>query len=155
MRDATGLRGVLCWGDEEGDDHRYGRGPACRRGRPLFRTSPDLPLVFTHDLLGANWSRETEREGVEKEAGIYWSRCIDCGTVQSNDVKEVIRAHHVLSGSKWGKLFRAREGAIEWGNRNTGNHEAAELAKQNRQRLDGLMPCVACGRPLARGGRSS
>ena len=27
-----------------------------------------------------------------------------------------------------------------------------ELAKQNRQQLDGLMPCVACDRPLERGG---
>ena len=46
MRDATGLRGVLCWGGEEGDDHGDARGgSACRRGRPLLRTSPDLPLV--------------------------------------------------------------------------------------------------------------
>ena len=44
----TGIRGGLCWGCEEGDDHRDGRGgSACRRGRPLLRTSPDLPLVGT------------------------------------------------------------------------------------------------------------
>ena len=46
VRDATGIRGGLCWGCEEGDDHRDGRGgSACRRGDPLLRTSPDLPLV--------------------------------------------------------------------------------------------------------------
>lgn len=95
------------------------------------------------------YEKQNEK-ALKKKRGLFWSRCIDCGTVQSNDVKEVIRAHHVLAGNKWGKLFRAREAAIESGNRLTGDHAAAELAKQNRQRLDGLMPCIACGRPLAR-----
>lgn len=91
-------------------------------------------------------------KALRKKRGLFWSRCIDCGTLQSNDVRSVIRAVHELSGTRSGQLYRKVDEWLESGSRMTGDVAGAELVRQRSENASQMLPCVACRRPLIRSG---
>ena len=99
------------------------------------------------------WEKENQK-ALKKGKGLYRAKCIDCGHLNVLDAEIVVRVIRERSGSTAGKLARWADRQIEEGSRMSGNHSAAELAKQNRMTLSNQiqygLPCANCAEPLVR-----